>query len=158
MRGSPGSEVTRAEKPARSDGPAGTASSGFVSSRNSGLPMLTGAPRVARNPCTPRNSARPCRGRVCRYLSCDLQRLARLHIMGARGVIVKLVAKLGIGDRDQRLGPLAQVPTPQIGDPMLGDHVVYIRAAGNYSRAQIEHRHDARHPPVPFGVALFRSV
>ena len=42
------------------------------------------------------------------------------------------LAEVGMGDRDQRLGPRAQVEPPEVGDPVLGHDEVDVRPRGGH--------------------------
>lgn len=59
--------------------------------------------------------------------------------------------KFGMGNRDQRLGSLAQSLAVEIRDSILGYHVVDIGAAGDHARAGVQNGANAG------DCAVFRS-
>jgi hypothetical protein len=60
-------------------------------------------------------------------------------------------AEVGVGDAGQRLGALADVLAPEVGDAVFGDHVVDVAAAGHHPRPLFEDRLDAADRPLPGG-------
>jgi hypothetical protein len=48
----------------------------------------------------------------------------------AVGVSLQLFAVIGVRYRDQGRGTLPQVLTVQVGDPVFGDNIMHMRAAG----------------------------
>src|SRR6185369_4085538 len=57
----------------------------------------------------------------------------------------QLGPEIGMGDADQRFGALADVPPPEVGDAVFGDHVVDVTAAGDHAGPLFERRLDAAH-------------
>src|SRR5271165_4879579 len=58
-------------------------------------------------------------------------------------IFVQLVVKLGMSNLNKGLSPLANVTTVQVGDSVLGDHVVHVAACSEHARAMRQARHDA---------------
>ena len=56
----------------------------------------------------------------------------------------QLLAEVRVGDGDEGHGPFLNALAVQIGDAVLGDHVVHGSPGGHHARARLERRHDAR--------------
>src|SRR3990172_2048261 len=89
----------------------------------------------------------------------------RLQELELGRLLFELVAEIGVGDLDQRLGPLSDGLPMQTGDAELGADVVDMVASGRHSGARLEHCDDsadagpvAQIPPLTKGDYLLSSL